>query len=300
MWRSHFVVLKTMPSESSLERLAEGYQLFKEARTGLFYLTEHSAPLGRRPDFAGFLEREITHPVDVSQVKRLIADKSSALNVEKLEVSHDLIQRTVSLSKQLEMPVLAAEITDDDYAMAAMANTGTLEYLRVRTSVKRAADDEALVEMIYTPEGGCTIDYTPSEEIYGLGQTAISDVFNIEGVNLYNYCQQKPSREVIGHSPDQSRYSTKTELDSYGVFKRLSHASPRVTFAARILKPLRYSASFVALPFILTGMALYALIYSGNPKADGNVSVWRLFLLGLAALAIPSLIVICLLRAMLP
>jgi hypothetical protein len=66
MLRSHFVVMKGMPSASSLATLKEGYQLFQETRTGLLYLTAHREPLARRPDFAGFLEWDITHRIDFS------------------------------------------------------------------------------------------------------------------------------------------------------------------------------------------------------------------------------------------
>ena len=59
-----------------------------------------------------------------------------------------------------------------------------------------------------------------------------------------------------------------------------------------MLRPFRYAVSFSILPFILVGAFTSVMIYSGKPKADGDVSTWRLFVIGLAVLADSGLIVI--------
>ena len=79
--------------------------------------------------------------------------------------------------------------------MAAMVDNGRLEYLRFRTSLKEAAEDGTLVEVTYRPEAGFKSDNKPAEEIYGLAQAAIEDVYGVRIMNLCNYAEDKPSRE---------------------------------------------------------------------------------------------------------
>jgi len=297
MIRSHFVVMREMPSKSGLARLKDGYQLFQESRTGLFYLTAHSEPLRRRPVFAGFLEWEITQRVDVSALKRFMSEGNSATVTRDYEVNIELIQRTASLSKKLNVPVLAAEITDDEYGMAVMVDEGALQYLRFRTSRRRTAGSEALAEVTYSPAAGFNIDHEPATEIYGLAQTAIEDVFQVGGLTLDNYVEDKPSREEAKQKAGQAESSVKAYLDSFGVFKRVSHARPQLALIDRILLPFRYAVSFSLLPFILVGMTTFVMINSGNSKADSDPGSWRLFIIGFAVLSIPILLLIWVIRS---
>lgn len=286
MIRSHFVVMRDLPSESRLVTLKDGYQFYQETRTGLFYLTAHSEPLRRRPDFSGFLEREITHSVDVSALKHFLSEGNSALDFKDYEVDFKLIQRTASLSEQLGIPVLAAEITDDEFGMAVMVNERALQFVRFKTSKRGKSGDDARVEVVYTPEAGFSIDHEPAEEIYGLAQTAIAEAFQVSGLALYNYVETKPSRQEVKQEAEKIS-SIKAHRDSFGVFKRLSHARPQVTVTEKILRPFRYAASFSALPFVLVGMTTFAVLSSGPSREHSNPGPWRLFLIGLAMLAIP-------------
>lgn len=297
MWQSHFVVLGERPSESNLRRLADGYQLFKEARTSLFYLAANSGPLRRRPDFAGFLEREITHRVDVSPLKRFISEAPGGLSIRKHEISFDLIQRAASLSSQLDMAVLVVEETDDEYAMAAMIDKGALAYLRFRTSLRAGMNEGALVEVTYRDGDGFNIDHRPSDNGPDLAQVAIADVIRTSRQRMFNYAEQKPSREQAKQYAGQLGMSVQDYLDSFGVFERVSHAPPRSSAASRMIVPIRYALSLMALPFIIVSTVALALIYSGRPQAEPVVSSWRLIWLGLAILVIPILAVVLVVRA---
>ena len=299
MWRSHFVVFEEMPSKGGLEKLGDGYQLFRETRTRLLYLTAHSEPLRRRPDFAGFLEREIRYKADVSALQHLLGAESGDLATRTKDIDFGLIHRAASLSRQLEVPVLVAEITDDEYAMAVMADNGALTYLRFRTMLTDEAGELALVEVRYRPESGLKIDRKPSQDIYGLAQTAIGDVFQIRGLDLYHYCQDKSPKANAKRSADSVHLPIKENRDSYGAFKRLNHAAPQITFATRLLITFRYAGSFLVLPFILVGMVLLAIIYSDKPNAEPDTSLGKFFCLGFAALVIPVLAGVLVLRAIL-
>ena len=284
MWWAHFVVLGDLPAREKLARLKDGYQLFREDRTGLYYLTAHITPLARRPDFGGLLERGEGHRIDLAPLERLLAGESRLRGIKRHDVSFDLIHRAATLSRQLAVPVLAAEVTDDDYAMAAMADGGALRYLRFRTELQDEAGSIRLAEVTYTPEGGISIDPAPDDAIYGLAQRAIRDLFGVDGVDLDKYSEPRPPR---------------TGREGYGQFTRLSHAAPHVGRADRLLVPLRYGVSFVTIPFILAGTVLAALIYSGRPGSQPALTVWRLFLLGFAALALPVVVLVLILRALL-
>lgn len=277
------MVLGDLPERENLARLDDGYQLFRESRTGLHYLTAWVTPPTRRPDFGGLLERGTGHRIDLAPLERLLAGESRLGAVKRHEVSFDLIQRAASLSRQLDMAVLVAEVTDDDYAMAIMAERGALRYLRFRTELQDQGAGATLAEVTYSPDAGIGIDATPDDAIHGLAQRAIRDLFRVEGVDLDKYCERRPPGNAD---------------ESYGLFTRLGRAPPRLSLAARLLAPLRYAGSFLTIPFILAGTVLIALVYSGRPGKEPVLTVWRLFLLGFAALAVPVALLVLILRAL--
>lgn len=298
MWRSHFVVLGEEPSESSLAQVTDGYQLWRESRTGLFYLTAHSEPLGKRPDFAQFLDRSTNQRIDLSVVERFIFDVNKPVDLQKHEVSFDLIQQTATLSNQLNMAVLATEDTDDEYGMAAVVDNGVITYLRFKTMLKDAPKDDAAVEVVYTPQTGFVIDNEFSQDAYGVAQKAIEEVYGETGLNLYNYSDAKPNREDAKQRATASNLSVQGYLDSYGVFKRLRHAPPPLTLRDRLIIPFRFLFSAILIPFIFVGMLVYVMIYEGKPKAV-EPNMWVVILIGMAVLALPIWLIIWLLRAIL-
>ena len=266
------MVLGDLPARENLARLEDGYQLFRESRTGLHYLTAWVTPPTRRPDFGGFLERGTGHRIDLAPLERLLAGESRLGAVKRHEVNFELIQRAASLSRQLDMAVLVAEVTDDDYAMAVMAERGALRYLRFRTELQDHGAGATLAEVTYSPDAGI-----------GLAQRAIRDLFRVEGADLDKYCQQRPPGNAD---------------ESYGLFTRLRRAPPRLSLAARLLVPLRHAGSFLTIPFILVGTVLIALVYSARPGKEPVLTVWRLFLLGFAALAVPVALLVLILRGL--
>jgi hypothetical protein len=230
-------------------------------------------------------------------VKRFLSGAGSALDIRDHEVSVPLIQRTASLSKRLDMPVLAVEITDDDYGMAVTVSAESVRCLRFRTSRKSAAGGESPVEVTYTPEAGFNIDHEPLQEIHGLAQSAIKDVCQTGGLTLQNYVEEKPSREEARRHAAAIGSPVNAYVDSFGMFRRLGHAPPQVKLIDRMLRPFRYAASFFLLPFVLVGMVTYAVINSGNSKMDAGAGSWRLFCTGFAVLAIPILLLIWVIRS---
>ena len=299
MWRSHFVVLRELPTASALAQLAEGYQLFQETRTGLHYLTAHRKPPNKRPDFGGFLEREIKHRADLAAVQQFLAQDYANLALKSYEVSSDLIHQAATLSMRLAVPVLAAEVTDDEYAMAVLADKGEIAYLRFRTTQKSGAEEADLVEVSYSPAAGFIIAPPAFGQMCGLAQTAIADVFAVSGVDLDRYTDRKPTRGAGRREATQLGMPVESWLDSFGVFMRVSHAPPRLTLATRLLIPLRYAAALLLLPFLFVGTVVFAIVYAGKPGADWDVSGGRLSLIGLAVLAIPILLVVWAIRAIL-
>lgn len=277
------MVLGDLPARENLARLEDGYQLFRESRTGLHYLTAWVTPPTRRPDFGGFLERGTGHRIDLAPLERLLAGESRLGAVKRHEVNFELIQRAASLSRQLDMAVLVAEVTDDDYAMAVMAERGALRYLRFRTELQDQGAGATLAEVTYSPDAGIGIDAAPDDAIHGLAQRAIRDLFRVEGVDLDKYCERRPPGNAD---------------ESYGLFTRLRRAPPRLSLAARLLAPLRHAGSFLTIPFILAGTVLIALVYSGRPGKEPVLTVWRLFLLGFAALAVPVALLVLILRGL--
>jgi hypothetical protein len=299
MWRSHFVVMSEEPSAQGLAQVKDGYQLWSESRSGLYFLTAHCEPLGRRPDFSDFLDRTITDWADISPIERLLAGELPELDLRKQEVSAELMHEAVSLSQQLGVRVLVAEDTDDEYGMAVLAENGTVHYLRLRTTLKDAPDDEFGVEVLYRPETGFEIDRDPAGEIYGLAQTAIDDAFGVAGLNLVNFSDSKPTREQAKRRATGQGVSISTYLDSYGVFKRISHGPAQRTTREKLLLPFRILMTVLILPFFFVGMMTYAIFYSGKPGHDGDLGENYIVLIGVAVLALPIWGLIQLVGAML-
>lgn len=298
MWRSHFVVLGKEPGPSDLAQLTDGYQLWLETQTGLYYITAHSEPLGSRPEFGDFLERNIEHRLDLSVLKRFISNAESAVDVQKHEISFDLIQQAATLSKQLAMPVLAAEDTDDEYGMAVMVDSGVLKYLRFKTMASDASEEKDMVQVVYTHDAGFVIDADFSRDIYGVAQKAIEEVYGKPGLRLYDYCSFKPTKIEARQMAAGQNVSNKSYLDGFGVFKRLKHAPPRLSPFDRALVPFRYVASALILPFIFVGVLIWAVAFSGKGNSD-QPNIWVLALTGIAALAPLIWLIIWLARAVL-
>ncbi|WP_394730410.1 hypothetical protein [Altererythrobacter sp. GH1-8] len=287
MWRSHFVVLDEEPSVQGLARVKDGYQLWRESRTKLYFLTAHSEPLGSRPDFSDFLDRTITGKADISPIESLLAGELPELDLRKYEVSAELMHGAASLSQQLGMRVLVAEDTDDEYGMAVLAENGKVHYLRLRTTLKDAPDDECGVEVVYRPETGFEIDRDPAGDIYGLAQTAIDDAFGVAGINLVNFSDYKPTREQAKQRATGQGVSISVYLDSYGVFKRISHGPAQRTTREKLLLPFRILMTLLILPFFFVGLMAYAIFFSGRRGHDGDINENYIVLIGVAVLALP-------------
>ncbi|WP_109353966.1 hypothetical protein [Sphingorhabdus sp. EL138] len=299
MWRSHFVVLGEEPSENNLARVKDGYQLFRETRTSLYYLAAHSKPLARRPDFGQFLDRKILQKIDASFLERFLSGESGAVDVKNHEVNFDLIQCAATLSKQLQMHVLAAEDTDDEYGMAVGVGNGAVTYLRFKTMLKESPEDKGAVEVVYTSEIGFSIDREPADDAYGVAQKAIDEVYGESELNLYNYSDAKPTRAEARKHTAASKLSVQAYLDSYGVFKRLSHAPPQLTTLERILRPFQFLMSAIFIPFLFVGMMIYVMIYAGKQDVDQDPSPSKLGLIGLIVLAFPLWFLVWLVRKIL-
>ncbi|HMQ18041.1 MAG TPA: hypothetical protein PKC77_02710 [Sphingopyxis sp.] len=285
------------PSGSSLARVSDGYQLWQETRTGLFYLTAHSEPLGRRPDFGQFLDRQIAHRIDMSLLERFMSGGGGALDLKKDDISCDLVHRTATLAKQLDMPVLATEGSDDDYGMAVVVDDGAIKYLRFQSRLKQAAEDEGTVNVVYTPEAGFVIDHEPGEDVYGVAQKAIEEIYGRAGLNLYNYSGAKPTREAARRDAAGQNISIEAYLESYGVFKRIAHAPPQFTLFERLLIPFRFVTSAIVLPFLIVGTVTYASIGHGKRKAGSEPGMGTLILIGMAVLALPIWLIVWLVRS---
>ena len=299
MWRSHFVVLDEEPNAQGLARAKDGYQLWRESRTKLYFLTAHSEPLGNRPDFSDFLDRTITDKADISPIERLLAGELPEVDLRKYEVSEELMHGAVSLSQQLGMRVLVTEDTDDEYGMAVLAENGKVHYLRLRTTLKDTPEDECGVEVVYRPETGFKIDRDPADDIYGLAQTAIDDAFGVAGLNLVNFSDYKPTREQAKQRATGRGVSISAYLDSYGVFKRLNHVPAQRTTREKLLLPLRLVMSLLILPFFFVGLMTYAIFFSGRPGHDGDIDENRVVFIGVVVLALPIWGLVWLVRAML-
>ncbi|UIP06582.1 hypothetical protein LY632_12950 [Erythrobacter sp. SDW2] len=270
-----------------LARVKDGYQLWHESRSGLYFLTAHSEPLGRRPDFSDFLDRTITDRADISPIERLLAGDLPELDLRKQEVSAELMHEAVSLSQQLGMRVLVAEDTDDEYGMAVLAENGTVHYLRLRTTLKDAPGDECRVEVVYRPEIGFEIDSDPAGEIYGLAQTAIDDAFGVAGLNLVNFSDSKPTRDQAKRRATGEGVSISAYLDSYGVFERISHGRPQRTTRDKLLLPFRILMTLLILPFFFVGLMAWAIFFAGRPGSNGDINENYIVLIGVAVLALP-------------
>lgn len=292
MLQSHFVVLAERPSVTALGRLEDGYQLFRESRTGLYYLTAWSQPPAQRPDFQGWLARAEGRRVDLSALQCFMAEARERIAMRPHEVRLALIGRAATLSALLEGPVLVIEENADDYAMAAMVERGALAYLRFHTTSAAPADRAAALDVIYRPESGFRVVERAAADGAEIAATAISDAFGIVRPRLFNYAEPKPSRAEARLLAGPLQVTVQEYLDSYGVFRRIGLAPPRTALPGRGTVRLRRAGSLVVLPFILVATVALALLYSGRPQADPRVTGARLFWLGLAIVALPVLAVL--------
>ena len=297
MQRWHYVVLAQKPPSDHLQRLAEGYRLFRETKAGLYYLTAYPDAAGDRPCFAGHLDRKITHCVDVTAVERFISQRGDGPVIRPQDVSLDLIQRAASLSAQLGVAVLAVEETDDEYAMAALVESGALAYLRFRAPSTAQSEHNALVEVAYRLEDGFRVEKRPMADGAALAPLAISEAFGIDCPSLFNYAEPKPSAALANRHAKQLHLPMQVYLDSFGVFRRIGESAPRVGRAGRVWILLRYAGSVLALPFIIVATVALAMFYSGRPGAEPTVTGARLFWLGLACVAVPAVVMLLLIRA---
>ncbi|MEO0908714.1 MAG: hypothetical protein AAFY07_14450, partial [Pseudomonadota bacterium] len=231
--------------------------LWRESRTNLYFLTAHSKPLGSRPDFSYFLDRTITGKADISPIECLLAGEVPELDVRKYEVSAELMHSAVSISKQLGMRVLVTEDTDDEYGMAVLAKNGKVHSLRLRTTLKDAPEDECRVDVVYRAETGFEIDSDPAGDIYGLAQTAIDAAFGVAQLNLVNFTSCKPTREQAKQSGIGQGVSISAYLDSYGVFKRISHSPAQFTTREKLLSPFKILMTLLIAPFFVVGLIAY-------------------------------------------
>lgn len=305
MFRSHFVVLQEEPAAEALAKLTEGYQLWRESRTGLFYLTEYTKPLGKRPKFAGFLDWGERAAIDVSHLEAQLETPTGGVNLRRMEVGFDLIRGAASLSKRLGQKVIAAEDTDDEYKMAVMVEDGAIQYLRLRTilSEPRIEDGEEewpLVNLVYTPDTGYWIDDDPSSSFCAAAETAIEEVYGVPDLDLYNYIDTKPTRNQVKayESPPKS---ISAYLDSFGVFKRLSHAEPQLSVRERAIVALRWIVFLPLLPFMIAGWFGSVLFFdkwtSRYLEKHDDLPFWFVLPLGAAILALPILIMFWILHA---
>ena len=297
MQRWHYVVLAQRPSADHLQGLAEGYRLFREARTGLYYLTAYPDAAGNRPCFAGSVDREITHRVDLSALERFRLQQPDGAVIGPHDVNPDLIQQAASLAAQLGVAVLVVEETDDEYAMAAQVEGGALTYLRFRAPSAAQPDHHAVTEVIYRPKDGFRVEVRPLADGAGLAPLAISEAFGTQRLRLFNYAEPKPSAAQAKRHAGQLQVPVQAYLDSFGVFRRMGEGAPRIGRADQLRIALRYAGSVLALPFIIVATVALALYYSGKPRAEPKVSGPRLFWLGLAIVAVPVVAALLLLRA---
>ncbi|MEM7700451.1 MAG: hypothetical protein AAF251_00795 [Pseudomonadota bacterium] len=305
MFRSHFVVLQEEPAAEALAKLKEGYQLWRESRTGLFYLTEYTKPLGKRPEFQGFFDWGERADIDVAHLESQLETPTGGVNLRRLEVGFDLIKGAASFSKRLGQKVIAAEDTDDEYSMAVMVEDGAIQYLRLRTTLAepRTEDGEEewpLVNLVYTPEAGYTVDKDPSSSFCAAAETAIEEVYGVPDLDLYNYTDSKPTRDQVKAYANPPK-SISAYLDSFGVFKRLSHAEPQRTVREKVLLALRWIAFFPLLPFMIAGLFGSVLFFdkwtSQYLEKHDDLPFWFVLPVGAAILALPILILFWILRA---
>ena len=298
MFMVHFVILKDEPSDARLATLRDGYQLWRESRTGLFFLTAHSEPLGKRPDFSGDLWREASHKADIAWLREYMADETAPASIQKIEVNFDLVHLAVTLSIQLATQVLVAESTDDEYAMAVAADRGEVTYVRFRTLLKDGPDEHGAytgAEVVFTPDSGFSV-CEPTNAFCGVAEAGIEQVFGLKVPDLYNFTDAKPTREQAKDSVKGGPLSATAYLDSFGVFKRLSHRGPQHDWKARAMMPFRYAVSSIMLPFILTGTIVLAMSERGSRVLSNDPSLVRIMLVGALVLAMPTALIVLVIR----
>lgn len=299
MWHAHFTLLEKEPDEAALSRVVDGYQLWRESRTGLHFLTAHAKKLGRRPDFGEYLEWSVQTKLDLGFLEDWVAGQKGALDCHKYQVGYELVQQAGTLSHQLGMGVMTAEDTDEDWGAAAFVKDGALQYLRFKTN-RDMGDDADInadycVHVIFTKAEGFTVIADHEGDMYGVPLNAIADVFRVADIDLVNFAEDKPSREQAKKIVARHGTSVSAYLDSFGVFKRLSHAEPQRSAMDKLRMAVNLVISALLLPFLLTGMFVQAVFF--NPRSDDDFSEWKMVLLGVAVLALPLWGVFAILRA---
>lgn len=290
MWRGHFVVLSKMPTQRRLIGLADGYQIFREDRSGLLFLTPGSAIPRARPDFSEGFASEGNSEAHFLPLASFLSEKRDGLVIQSHEVSFDLVETACSLATQLGQLVLVSEETDDDFAMAVVADQGVVTYLRFRT----AQPDATTADVVYRSGHGFTVAAVQPQEASGVTEAAIEDVLAVPIISVRDFSEPKPSKGKATRYARQLSVPVDAYLERFGEFELLRSAPPPVQHS-RMTVLLRHAGSGLALPFILVGMVLFAVFRSGNAKAGNNVGLPILFLTGLTATAGPIAAIILLL-----
>ena len=299
MWHAHFLLLEREPNDEELSRVVDEYQLWRENRTGLYFLTAHAKKLGKRPNFAKYLEWSVKTTLDLGFLEEWVASQKGTLDVFKYQIGYELIQQAATLSSQLGMSVLAAEDTDEDWGEAAFVKEGELRYLRFRTNrdIGDEYDDneDTSVNVVFTPDTGFEVTEKNLDSMYAVPEIAIAEVKGVNGLDLVSFAEDKPTHEQAKKELSGSGHSVSEYLDSFGSFKRLRHAPPQRS-ATDKLRGLGAIVLYTPLiPFLLAGMFVYAVFF--NYRSDENISEWKMILLGLAVLALPLWGVFSILRA---
>lgn len=288
MWRAQFIILSKRPTQRRLDSLADGYHLYREAKTGLFFLTPGGGLLRERPDFSEGFARESTRKADFPPLAAFLSEARERLAIQKHEVNWNLFEHACSMSTQLGLPVLVSEEDDDEFAMAVMADQEAVEYLRFRTM----RIDGTPAEVVYKSGLGFTIEEVPPHAARGVTDAALEELLPIADINVRNFSEPKPSRAEARRYARQLSIPVDTYLDSFGVFEPVRSARPQARRSERMMIPLRYAGSALVLPFVIVGMVLFAVFKSRAGKAGNDAGLAHLFLIGFAATVGPIIALI--------
>lgn len=272
MWVAHCIVLNKLPAAERLAELRGGYQLYREKATGLYFLTAYSDPPCPYPDLGGSLERTKVPRADLSALKDAIAQAADPFDIAKGEIDFRLVDQAVALSATLDQSVLVCEVTDDGIGMAVQAAAGAVPYLCFLTCLGAGTAGERLVQAVYRPGRGVEVANRQSDEIGGLAQAAIEEVFGVPGIHLYAHTEAEPPK---------------------GAFRRVGKAAPQLTPLEKLARPFLALGSRIVAPVIMIGMLRAVFYYAGKPgKEPPEFTPLQFFLVGAAVLAVPIAIVV--------